>query len=121
LVDALGNLIRFTLMPGQRGETTGVKDIMEGVALGALIADKAYDADWLRKWLAAKGIEAVIPARAGRLAPAAHDVEKYKWRHLIENFFQRIKEFKGIAMRSCKTDTSFSAMIQIATTVIRTR
>jgi transposase len=40
--------------------------------------------------------------------------EKYKWRHLIENFFQKLKEFKRIAMRACKTDTIFAAMIYMA-------
>jgi transposase len=108
-------------MPGQRGETTGVKDLVGEWGLGALIADKAYDADWLRQWLDEREIEAVIPARAGRLAPAPHDAEKYKWRHLVENFFQKIKEFKRIAMRSCKTDISFAAMINLATTLIRLR
>ncbi|SES13388.1 hypothetical protein SAMN05518866_1433 [Sphingobium sp. YR768] len=38
----------------------------------------------------------------------------YKWRHLIENFFCKLKEFKQIAMRACKTDRSFEAMIYIA-------
>ena len=39
--------------------------------------------------------------------------------HLIENFFGKLKEYRGIAMRSCKTDESFSAFIAIAATVIR--
>jgi len=43
----------------------------------------------------------------------------YKWRHLIENFFGKLKEYRGIATRCCKTDTSFSAFIAIAATVIR--
>jgi len=40
---------------------------------------------------------------------------------LVENFFQKLQEFKRIAMRACKTDQSFAAMIQLAATVIRTR
>jgi transposase len=66
------------------------------------------------------GVEAVISARAKRLKPASHDTEKYKWRHLVENFFQKLKEFKRIAMRAYKTDQRFAAMIQLATTIIRT-
>lgn len=120
-MDALGNLVRFHLMPGQRGETTGVAALIEGIHGGALLGDKAYDADWLRENLHQRGIEAVIPPRAKRLNPATYDAEKYKWRHLIENFFQKLKEFKRIAMRACKTDTSFAAMIYIAAAVIRTR
>jgi transposase len=45
----------------------------------------------------------------------------YKWRHLIENFFGKLKEYRGIAMRCCKTDTSYSAFIAIVATVIRLR
>jgi transposase len=121
IVDALGNLVRFRLMPGQRGEITGVAALLEGLNFDAFLADKAYDADWLRNVLRQRGIEAVIPARARRLHPASHDPEKCKWRHLIENFFQKLKEFKRIAMRACKTDCSFQSMIYLAATVIRTR
>jgi transposase len=45
----------------------------------------------------------------------------YKWRHLIENFFCKLKEFKRIAMRADKTDHSFTAMIYIAAAVITSR
>lgn len=107
-------------MPGQRGETTGVAALLEGINCGALLGDKAYDADWLRESLQQRGIEVVIPPRAKRLNPATYDTEKYKWRHLIENFFQKLKAFKRIAMRACKTDESFAAMIHIAAAVIRT-
>ena len=106
------------LMPGQRGEITKVKQLLDGVACQSLLADKAYDADWLRAFLAEQDIEAVIPARKGRKHPAAHDEEKYKWRHLVENWFQKIKEFKRIATRSDKTDTSYAAMINIAAAVL---
>jgi transposase len=121
LVDALGNLVGLRLIPGQRGETTGVTALLEWLNLSALLGDKAYDADWLRHDLKQRGVEAVIPPRAKRLNPANYDAEKYKWRHLIENFFQKLKEFRDIAMRSYKTDSSFSAMIYIAALVIRTR
>jgi transposase len=105
----------------QRGETTGVAALLEGLDFGALLGDKAYDADWLRRDLQQRRVEAVIPPRAKRLNPANYDAEKYKWRHLVENFFQRLKEFRGIAMRSCKTDSSFAAIIYLAATVLRTR
>ncbi len=118
LVDGLGNLARFSLIPGQRGETTGVSALIDGIDCHAFLGDKAYDADWLRADLASRDIEAVIPARKGRKSPTPHDEEKYKWRHLVENFFQKLKEFKRIAMRACKTDTSFTAMINIAAAII---
>jgi transposase len=120
-MDGLGNLVRFILMPEQRGETTGVETLMEGIICGSFLGDKAYDADWVREMLISRGIEPVIPARKGRKYPAAHDAEKYKWRHLIENYFQKLKEFKRIAMRSDKTDESFSSMIYLAAATINAR
>jgi len=120
-VDARVNWVRFRFMPGQRGETTGVAALLDGLSFNALLADKAYDADWLRRDLKQHGVEAVIPPRAKRLNPATDDAEKYKWRHLIENFFQKLKEFRGIAMRSCKTDSSFATFIDLAAAVLPPR
>jgi transposase len=66
-------------------------------------------------------IEAVIPPKSNRRFPAEFGRDTYKWRHLIENFFRKLKEYRGTATRCCKTDTSFSAFIAIAATVIRLR
>ena len=121
LVDALGNLVRFVLLPGQRHDITSFDVLMAGIACLALIGDKAYDAGWLRERLASGGIEAVIPLREGTTGHAAHDAEKYKWRHLVENFFCSIKAFRRIATRYEKTDTCFAAMINIVAVVLWTR
>ena len=86
---------------------------------GQLLADRAFDANWLREALAKAGVEAVIPPKSNRRFPAEFDRHTYKWRHLIENFFGKLKEYRGIATRCCKTDTSFTAFIAIAATVIR--
>src|ERR1700751_3660823 len=51
LVDALGNLARFVLLPGQRHDSIGVEPLITGVDLDALIADKAFDQDDLRATL----------------------------------------------------------------------
>jgi len=121
LTDALGNLVRFTLLPGQRFDTVGVPPLIEGVAFNALIADMAFDSNWLIADLDARGAKAVIAQHPRRAKPLAIDKEMYKWRHLIENFFGKLKEFKRIAMRADKTDSSFAAMIHIATAIIHSR
>ena len=121
LTDALGNLVDFRLMPGQAHDLRGTKELLEDVQCGMLLADKAFDAEWLRELLEKRKIEAVIPPRSNRKKPAHYDKHAYKWRHLVENFFQKIKEFKRIAMRACKTDTSFKAMIHIATAIINSK
>ena len=64
---------------------------------------------------------AVIPPKANRAADIPCDFEMYKWRHLVENFFCKIKEFRRIATRYDKTDESFSAMIQLVGSVLATR
>jgi transposase len=121
LTDALGNLVRFELLPGNRYDTIGVAPLIDGIDFGALLGDKAFDANWIVEELDQRGAKVVISQRPQRLSPLTIDEEMYKWRHLIENFFCKLKEFKRIAMRACKTDQSFSAMIYLAAAVINSR
>jgi transposase len=118
LVDALGNLARFILLPGQRHDSLGVEPLLDGVELGALLGDKAFDSDWLRLELNMRGALAVIPPMSSRATSIPYDTEMYKWRHLIENFFQRIKEFRRIATRYDKTDTSYRAAVHLVVAVL---
>jgi transposase len=118
LVDALGNLARFILLPGQRHDSIGVEPLLDGVEIGALLGDKAFDSDWLRLELNKRGALAVIPPMASRATNIPYDKEMYKWRHLVENFFQRIKEFRRIATRYDKTDTSFRAAVHLVAAVL---
>jgi len=111
LTDALGNLVRFELLPGNRYDTVGVAPLMEGVDFGGLLADKAFDSNWIIDDLNERGALICISQRPQRKHPLDIDLELYKARHLIENFFCKLKEFKRIAMRSDKTDRSFRAMI----------
>ena len=113
--------MRFELLPGQRYDTIGVAPLIKGVAFGGLIADKAFDANWIIKDLNECGAKVVVSQRPNRRAPLAIDLDVYKWRHLIENFFCKLKEFKRVAMRSDKTDTSFAAMIHLGAAIINSR
>ena len=121
LTDAPGNLVRFELLPGHRFDTVGVPPLIEGVEFEALIADKAFDSDAIIADLDARGAKAVISQHPRRSRPLVIDLEIYKWRHLIENFFCKLKESKRIAMRAEKTDRSFSAMIYLAAAVLNSR
>ena len=121
LTDALGNLVRFVLLPGQRFDTVGVAPLIEGIAFDALIADTAFDSNDIIADLDQRGAKVVIAQHPRRAAPLSIDTEMYKWRHLVENFFCKIKEFKRIAMRADKTDQSFKAMIYLAAAIINSR
>jgi transposase len=121
LVDGLGNLIDFRLMPGQRHDSKGVMPLLAGLSFGAFLGDKAFDNDTLRTELHQRGAKAVIPPRRNRKVLIDYDQEMYKWRHLVENFFARIKEFRRIATRYEKTDTSFAAAIYLTSTILALR
>lgn len=121
LNDALGNLVRFQLMPGQRHDSVEVAPLIEGTTFEAFIADKAFDSNAIIAAFDERGAKVVISQHPRRKQPLIIDREMYKWRHLIENFFCKIKEFKRIAMRSDKTDQSFSAMIYLTAAVIHSR
>lgn len=121
MTDALGNLVRFVLLPGQRHDTIGVAPLIKDAEFGGLIADKAFDAGWIIAELNKRGAKIVISQSPRRTAPLSIDREVYKWRHLVENAFGKLKEFKRVAMRSDKTDTSFTAMIQLSAAIINSR
>jgi transposase len=118
LVDGLGNLAHFLLLPGQRHDSVGAEPLLDGIEIGALVADKGFDNDALRQKLDARGATAVIPPKADRVRPIVCDFAMYRWRHLVENFFCRLKQFRRVATRYDKTDQSFSAMIHLAASLL---
>ena len=121
--DAQGRPLGFVLTGGEAHDINGFAPLLRMIAdkIEALLADKGYDADAVREELTKAGIEAVIPPKSNRRFPAEFDRDTYQWQHLIENFFGKLKEYRGITMRCCKTDTSHSAFIAIVATVIRLR
>lgn len=88
LTDALGNLVRFELMPGQRYDTIGIEPLLDGVTFGGLIADKAFDTNAIVADLNARGAKIVISQHPRRIPTLPLDRDLYVWRHLIENFSQ---------------------------------
>jgi transposase len=115
LVDALGNPIDFILTPGQACDLEGADAFLPGLSAQAFLADKAYDADErVIKPLQEKGITIVIPPKANRKNKRAYDEDLYKARHLIENFFAKLKQFRAIATRYDKTARNFLAAVFLA-------
>jgi transposase len=102
LVDALGNPLAFLLTAGQAHDLVGADALLPQMAAHQLIADKAYDADArVREPLARAGKSPVIPPRPNRLAPADFDRDLYRERHLVENFFCKLKpNFRGLVLES---------------------
>ena len=119
LVDALGNPVGFFLTGGEAHDLAGADHLLPEMQAEMLIADKAFDADErVLEPLAAAGKTAVIPPRANRRSPREFDRELYKARHLIENFFAKLKQFRAIATRYDKTARNFLAAIHLAASAI---
>jgi transposase len=100
LIQALGNPLRFLLTPGQMHDLAGADALLPHMTVNLLMVDRAFDADSrVLDRLAATGKSAVVPPRPNRLTPRNFDRDLYKERHLIENFFCKLKKFRAIATR----------------------
>jgi transposase len=119
--DALGNPTSFFLTEGQQHDLDGSDQLLPKLlAADAVLADKAYDADErVILPLKEKGVEVVIPPKKNRLEPRLYDKYLYKSRHLIENFFAKLKNYRAIATRYDKLDISFlSGIFLVASTIL---
>ena len=118
-VDALGNPTGFHLTPGQAHDLQGADVLLKDTPAQTIIADKAYDAQArLIEPLLAKGKAVVIPSRVTNRQPREHDRDLYKARHLIENFFARLKQYRAIGTRYDKTARNFLGAILLAAAVV---
>ena len=118
MVDALGNPTAVFLTPGQAHDLEGADALLPQMQADALLADKAFDADErVIEPLLAAGKTFVIPPKSNRKVQR-FDREIYKARHLIENFFCKLKQYRAIATRYDKTARNFLAAIHLAAAVI---
>ena len=93
--------------------------LLENIQADALLADKAYDAsERVLKRLEAQQCEPIIPPKSNRKEQRSYDQELYKARHLIENFFAKLKQYRAIATRYDKTAQNFLGAIYLAAIVV---
>jgi transposase len=115
----VGNPTGFFLTPGQACDLDGSDVLLADVQADTVIADKAYDADErVIQPLEQAGKNFVIPPRSTRKNPRSYDAELYKERHLIENFFARLKQYRALATRYDKTARNFLAAVYLAAAII---
>lgn len=119
VVDALGNPVCFHLTPGQASDLDGADQLLPTVVANTILGDKGYDADArVLERLQAQGKTAVIPPRSNRSVPRVYDKDLYKARHLIENFFAKLKQYRALATRYDKRARNFLGAIYLAAAVI---
>ena len=106
------------LTPGQDHDLTCAQPLLENVDHGALLGDKAYDADPLIDTLNRRAIIPVIPPKANRKVKRDCDFALYCERNLIERFFNKIKHYRGIATRYDKLAQNFLDAVQLIAAII---
>lgn len=86
---------------------------METLEANCLIADKGYDTNDIVTMALERKMEVIIPPKRNRLLQREYDTYLYKMRHLVENAFMRMKEWRGIATRYAKNTASYLAAVKI--------
>ena len=115
LVDANGLPIMLKLSAGQAHDGKSAADMLGGLGPGQiLLADRAYDSDALRSTMAAQGAWANIKPMPGRVRRLAFSTFLYRYRNLVERFFNKLKHFRAIATRFEKSDANYLAAVKLA-------
>ena len=119
--EALGNPTGFHLTPGHASDLAGAEALLPQLLehVHALLADRAYDAQArVIARLEQAGVTVVIPPKAHRLQPRPYDKHLYEARHLIENFFAKLKQYRALATRYDKRAVSFLGALYLAASVV---
>ncbi|UFN51590.1 IS5 family transposase (plasmid) [Roseomonas sp. OT10] len=120
-VDGLGFVRRLLVTPGQQADCRHAGALTEGLQPVFVVGDRAYDTDTLRGHWHGRGIGVCVPPRRNRVVRHAYDEALYRTRHLVENAFNRLKDFRRMSLRLDKTHASFRAFACLAAALINWR
>ncbi len=114
LVDADGFPIDLRLSEGQHADCRYAEDLLQRLRTGTtLLADRGYDTDAIRDKVAQAKAFANIPAKRNRTKSFAFSAFLYRYRNLVERFFNRLKHVRGIATRYDKRVDNYLAAIKL--------
>ena len=112
-VDAFGMPVRVIITEGTTADCTKAEELIEGFDADYLLADRGYDSNEIIDSANELGMKPVIPPKKNRKVLREYDRNLYKLRHLVENAFLDLKEWRGIATRYPKRASSYLAAVQI--------
>jgi transposase len=112
-VDANGMPVRFFVTAGTAADCRFALPLIRGMTIEMLLADRGYDTDEIINFCKENGIEAVIPPKKNRIIQRDYDEFIYKIRHLVENAFLKLKQWRGIATRYAKTTAAFVGAVTV--------
>jgi len=120
VVDALGNPICLLLSAGNEADINHAQPLLSALTLTGTIvnADRGYDSQAFVDWLKASGAIPNIPSRVTNKVQRDCDWWEYKERHLIECFWQKIKQFRRVATRYEKLAKSFLGFVYLAAIIV---
>lgn len=115
LADAIGSPLKFVLTEGQVHDSQPVAGLIANAQFDCLIADKAYDSGTIRSLVIGSEAVPIIPQRSNSTGTNPFfDLDIYKARHVIENLFQKLKQWRAFATRYDKTARNYLAVVSIA-------
>jgi transposase len=115
VVDITGLPIRLALTTGEAHDNRMCSALLSGLKPGTmLLADRGYDADWIRTLVGERGGWANIPPRRNRKKAICFSPHLYRARNLVERFFNKIKQCRRIATRYDKLAANYLAFIKLA-------
>jgi transposase len=115
LVDANGLPVVLKLTAGQAHDGRSAADMLEGIGKDQiLLADRAYDSDALRQSMNDRGAWANIKPMPRRKNVPAFSAFLYRYRNLVERFFNKLKHFRAIATRFEKHAENYLALVKLA-------
>ncbi len=119
ICDERGRPIVLLLTEGQVSDYRGAATMLSALPPArTLIADRGYDAGWLRQALRSQGIKPCIPARSCRTKALRHSKALYKMRYKIEIMFGRLKDWRRIATRYDRCAHTFMSAITLAAIIL---
>ncbi len=105
--------VRVIVTEATRADCQEAQELIDGFEADALIADKGYDTQGVLDAAKVRQMEVVIPPKKNRKDQRYYDRHLYKLRHLVENGFLRLKQWRGIATRYAKNAASYLAAVQL--------
>ncbi len=114
-VNGNGKAIKLLLVKGNEHDSVSSLELLSGCLKGLyVLADKAYDADYIRQHIKSNGGIAVIPPKKNRKEPIDYDKTVGKMRHRVENFFARIKRFRRVNTRYDKLSKTYMGFVTLS-------
>ena len=112
--------MKLHLTPGNIPDCTVAVETLSGIPItgSVILGDKAYGTVEIRSYIESRDASYCIPPKSNAIEPWEYDFHHYKERHVVECFFNKLKQFRAIATRYDKLSINFLSFVFLASTMI---